>query len=659
MVKFSYLKKLVTGGIIPVILLTIIIPFAIAQVDDPSRDIIPENFRIPTPQLYNPLVTVTLNDYDNFNMGTDYAEGHVSMNPLDPLQIFNAWNINGTHYTFDGGLNWFVNNPAFPNAAGDPVTAYDSLGNLYYETMKSPVTACWIAKSTNNGVNWLFTNVSAMSGNDKNWLCADQTSGPYTNYIYTIMTGGGGANLWRSTNQGVSYSAAQVLTPHGLPGAMVCVGANGSISGGSVYAVTHSGTNAAGTYNFFLSTNGGANFVSMSSLSVSNVIGNEVSGRSTVQAMRTRPYPMIAADNSWGPYRGRLYLVYASNDPVGSGNKSDIWIKYSTNQGSNWSTTMRVNDDLNPQLHNSFHPAIWCDKETGKLSVMFYDSRLCPTNDSMDVFATYSTNGGESFVPNQRISNKTFRITVGSNSPPSYQGDYNSITSNSKTSMVIWADFRNNSYGSYSAYFPDFALRLNPTQDSINNANGSVYIKVVVPAVKLYTDTVLVSAAITPTPGSGSFSITYPGVNKFTAFPDSLLVKVTANNVTPATYTLTVTAKGPNGTPVHTRTATIVAASTISGIAGNEEPVTYSLSQNFPNPFNPVTRINYSVAKQSDVTITIFDIVGKEITRYSQPRQTAGNHFVMFNAANLSTGVYYYKIQAGDFTEVKKMMLIK
>ena len=657
------MKKVLSLFQVLVITISIIFTFvgiSISQMEDPNKDGMPESFRKNFPPvIMTPMAVVTIDDFDNFNMGTDFAEGHISMNPLNPLQTFNAFNTNGTHYSNDGGLNWFVNNPAFPNAAGDPVTAYDSLGNLYYETMKSPVSACWVAKSTNNGQTWLWTNVSATAGNDKNWMCADQTGGPYANYVYTIMTNGSAASFARSTDFGATFTTTASLSPHSFPGAMVCVGPNGGISGGCVYAVTHLGPNNAGTYTFHRSTNGGLTFTSMSSNSWSNVIGLEVGGRSTVSSMRTRPYPMIAADNSYGTYRGRLYCVYASNEPAGSGNKSDVFCRYSTDQGLTWSSRVTINDDVNTQTNNQYHPAIWCDKQTGRLYAMWYDTRNCPTNDSIDVYASYSTNGGVSFVPNQKISNKKFRIQFGGQTPPSYQGDYNSIVSNPKTSMVLWADFRNNSYGSYSGYFPDFAMRLNPLQDSINSTNGSVYISGIVPAVKLYTDTVWFQSSVTPAPSSGTFSITYPSGNWVNTFPGSKNIKVTANNVTPGIYTLNVKGLGFNGTPVHVRTMTIIAASTVTGVTGNENPSMYKLEQNYPNPFNPVTKIGYSIAKQSNVKITIFNILGKEITSINRENQTPGNYNVIFNASNLSTGVYYYKITAGEFTDIKKMILLK
>jgi hypothetical protein len=99
----------------------------------------------------------------------------------------------------------------------------------------------------------------------------------------------------------------------------------------------------------------------------------------------------------------------------------------------------------------------------------------------------------------------------------------------------------------------------------------------------------------------------------------------------------------------------------ISGISNNQNnmPENYSLLQNYPNPFNPSTKISFSLPKAGDVKLVVFDILGREIATLVNGFTGAGNHTVDFNAANLSSGVYLYKIQAGDFTETRKMILMK
>ncbi len=96
-----------------------------------------------------------------------------------------------------------------------------------------------------------------------------------------------------------------------------------------------------------------------------------------------------------------------------------------------------------------------------------------------------------------------------------------------------------------------------------------------------------------------------------------------------------------------------------SSIDDNKVPESYELSQNYPNPFNPVTSIKYSIPKDGLVTITIYDITGKEMRKLVNEVKKAGYYNISFNASTLSSGIYFYRITAGDFVRTKKMVLIK
>ena len=85
----------------------------------------------------------------------------------------------------------------------------------------------------------------------------------------------------------------------------------------------------------------------------------------------------------------------------------------------------------------------------------------------------------------------------------------------------------------------------------------------------------------------------------------------------------------------------------------------YDLAQNYPNPFNPSTLITYSIPKSSFVVLKIYNVLGKQITTLVNENQEAGIYKVNFDAGSLSNGVYFYKIQAGNFVEIKKMLLLK
>ncbi|MBE0646374.1 MAG: T9SS type A sorting domain-containing protein [Bacteroidales bacterium] len=612
--------------------------------DDPNFDRIPlELLQQSQQQTDAPLSSVvTIGDYDNFSLGVDFAEGNIAENPAMPSWYFAAFNTNGTHHTEDGVV-WAINNPSFGvSVQGDPVQTYDSVGNLYYENMYGNIQGCKVVVSTDNGATW-STAVTAIAGVDKNWMAADQTAGPYANYVYTTMTRNGGGNFARSMDHGLTWSTTFQPSTQSLPGMMVAVGPHQNIQGGAVYVVTNGGSAFASNYTFYRSLDGGATFSNMSSQFFSGYVGTNVNGRNSVQNMRTRPYPFIAADNSYGAHRGRLYCVYASNDPPGNGNKPDIWTRYSDDEGATWSAAVRVNDDANTTQHNQWHPAIWCEKETGRLYINWMDTRDTPTSDSALIYASYSDDGGATFVTNHPVSNKKMKInctTCGGGGTPRYQGDYGGMVSNPKTSMSSWADFRNGNFLSMTAYFPDFAMALDKTGDTLYTPLDESTFNVEIPSVKAYSDTVLVSATIFPVPTTGTIAFSYPSGTEITSFPGTLPVKVTVTGSVPAgNYTATFEGKGPNGTPVHRRTAVLkiesgsgffVNASADPGticsgmtsqlgasVVGGTSPYSYSWTPttglsnpNIANPVaTPTATTNYVVTATDNVSNTAIDSV--------------------------------------------------
>jgi hypothetical protein len=85
----------------------------------------------------------------------------------------------------------------------------------------------------------------------------------------------------------------------------------------------------------------------------------------------------------------------------------------------------------------------------------------------------------------------------------------------------------------------------------------------------------------------------------------------------------------------------------------------FTLSQNYPNPFNPSTNINFTLPNTEFVTLKIYDVLGKEVATLINEELNAGNHTKIWDAKNLSSGVYFYKLQAGKFSETKKMILVR
>lgn len=101
--------------------------------------------------------------------------------------------------------------------------------------------------------------------------------------------------------------------------------------------------------------------------------------------------------------------------------------------------------------------------------------------------------------------------------------------------------------------------------------------------------------------------------------------------------------------------------SLMTGISNynGEVPSSFNLSQNFPNPFNPSTNINFSIPKSGLVTLKIYDMVGREVSTLVNEFKSAGNYIVGFSGANLTSGTYFYRLESDNFVETKKMLLIK
>ena len=99
----------------------------------------------------------------------------------------------------------------------------------------------------------------------------------------------------------------------------------------------------------------------------------------------------------------------------------------------------------------------------------------------------------------------------------------------------------------------------------------------------------------------------------------------------------------------------------VTDLEGNKDnlPVSYELKQNYPNPFNPTTEIAFTLANQENVSLVVYNIIGQEVATLISSPMSAGSHAVKFNAANLSSGIYLYRLKAGNFVSIKKMILLK
>ena len=88
-------------------------------------------------------------------------------------------------------------------------------------------------------------------------------------------------------------------------------------------------------------------------------------------------------------------------------------------------------------------------------------------------------------------------------------------------------------------------------------------------------------------------------------------------------------------------------------------PLTYALHPNYPNPFNPATHIQFTIPEQTDVKLQIFDVLGRQVDVLVNKTLPIGHHEILWSPNNLSSGFYFYKLEAGSFMQTRKMILLK
>jgi hypothetical protein len=283
----------------------------------------------------------------------------------------------------------------------------------------------------------------------------------------------------------------------------------------------------------------------------------------------------MAADNSFTSTRGNVYVAYADNPP--GADLADVFLVRSTNYGQSWSTPLKINDDIT--ITDQWMPSISVDKN-GKIFVSWYDSRNDPTNNLMtQLYGAVSTNGGTSFGPNYPISDVQFNpnsMAVGQgNGEANYIGDYIGNSAVNGTGYAVWMDGRNSNLGSFTGFFPDFAMTVNPTTKNMVN-NDSAFITIKIPGTRgTLSSAIKFSGSLDTLPQSGNISISFVnGKDSISAFPDSIIMRIrTIGSVTPRLYHLTVKGNGLDGPPVHVRNVNLLVNTSFLTIGTNRNGI--------------------------------------------------------------------------------------
>ena len=410
----------------------------------------------------------------NINRQTGYqAEEAIAIDPTNPNRLF-AWSNdlnsrNSAGYSTNGGATWtsrFTGADGWPPLGGDPTCSFDKFGNLFAASFTSSFASILVRASTNGGQTFplaLLTITSAFLDQPTVKAGPGVSQGQQAVWMFYLnnpMVARGAAVTGLGA---IGAFGTEIAIPGSGMGNFgdVSIGPNGQVA--VAFQTPADGTEPC-DIEFALNSSGstsGSFTLSPTTLSCN------VGGFRSIPAQPTRTVDAeigLAYDTSSGPHRGRLYLVY-TDAPSTSSNDLNIFARYSDDDGSTWSSPVRVNDDTGTQ--SQFFSKIALDPVTGNVGVAWYDCRNSAANNRVELWASVSTDGGVTFLPNVKVSaGSTSGVGLGVGNE---LGDY------------IGLDFYNN------ALYPCWADDSNSTGDNPNGTGTLDYytarVSVVLPPV--------------------------------------------------------------------------------------------------------------------------------------------------------------------------------
>ncbi|MGD1046630.1 MAG: T9SS type A sorting domain-containing protein [Bacteroidota bacterium] len=244
---------------------------------------------------------------------------------------------------------------------------------------------------------------------------------------------------------------------------------------------------------------------------------------------------------------------------------------------------------------------------------------------------------------------------------PDYHNDRPDITRNPESEASPWAQRGAPPGPTGPQVILDFGYILPDTKMTsasvikvptyqVTQATGSGYVDVTVRA----TDESGIHYIGYKKPGDANWSYSPTQVQDPTSDSYSYTVRVITSG-----YFYTFAVDNGGNYPASAPGYLITVSATSVEQASSELPISYSLGQNYPNPFNPSTKIGFAIAKKSFVSLKVYDLLGKEVAVLVNSEYLSGNYEVAFVGTSLASGIYFYRLQAGLFTETKKLILLR
>lgn len=460
-----------------------------------------------------------------------------------------------------------------------------------------------------NGSNW-SNYIIGPTGTDKNHLWIDNSPDGNEGYLYSAWSSQGFASLfvYKSTNEGQNWSNMSYTTTisENKKGVNLKTNRTGNVL--LAFNTLNSGNDITKVVFSKYDTNWN-----------SSVIVDQINGTVEESAGFVSMAVNLKNDD--------IYLAWVEE----TGGDLDIYFSKSTNDGENWADPITITSSTN---NDQWFPWIAWDPESSQtIAVIYYDNRF--NVNQANTYVSYSTNGGSNWS-DIKVSDNYFPYIDGDADAHDYIG----IDIKGGLAYPVWADDSDNDgtvETKTSPFFikdPDIHLemvRFSGPEDYIYGYRD-IFLG---PDMELSTlDNVTLEAA----------RILY--IKPETIIPSGAYFNGKVRDCAPYT--------NPFDDQIPLRPQNIIIEK-----EDNKIPAEYSLSYNYPNPFNPNTTIQYSLPQDSEVSLKIYNSLGQEVADLVHQFQQAGSYNLLFNSNNLSSGVYFYTIIAGIYVKTLKMLLIK
>ncbi len=605
--------------------------------------------------------------------GSHYCQGcEVKVGPGGVVYVVWAYPVAASPYTeadmgfvksTNGGVTWINgtntaqatngirgNGPNGIRINGFPRLAVDRFGGTYNgniyvcmgEKNVAPATdvayMCLI-KSTNGGTTWTHTRINQDTpGNGKYQMlgdiCVDPQGGVNCSYYDQRNTTGNVCEFWmsRSANGGATWSDVVVsdhqFTPAAISG--LAAGYQGDYTG----IVAGNGK----VWPFWMDNSSGHYQVWTVGISYGPPPTHDISAG-----------PFLSLPNTF--LINNTYAIKSAFTNAGSSNETSIPITFWINGVLTNSSTLNLNTAQTDSVTNNWMPTVANTYELKYICSLGSDVNR--SNDtvktSVQVLASLP-----SFC--EQFTSTTFPPTGWTNSNPTYCYRSNSSGFGLGTGSAVF-DYWNGPVGN-TTDLTTLTFTPSVAGDSIfcdMAYNTAVYTG---DSLDIYASTnggTTYSAVIRL--GGASLSTTTSGNDPFT--PTATQWAKRKYPLPTGTNKLRFHGYSNFGDNCYIDSTCIGHA--IVGIVNNhnEIPSVYSLAQNYPNPFNPTTTISFGLPKAGNVKLVVYDVLGRAVATLINEHRDAGMYNIAFDASNYASGVYFYKLEAGDFTSIKKMILVK